>query len=100
MSDKKQTTVKQKPEHEIACGSVTASFYRRQSNSGYRYWDFGCTRHWHSRATGKKAFGTTFFHENEADLLEAITKACAWIRAKVAKPDPDKSPLGEQEGAS
>lgn len=85
MSEKKTTTAKQKPEHEIRCGAVTASIFLRQSNCGYRYYDLSLSRSWASRATGKTASGVTFFHENEADLVQSINEACAWMRKKVAQ---------------
>ena len=60
MNEKKKTA-KQKPEHEIRCGVVTASIYLRQSNCGFPYYDFSLSRVWESVTTGKQAHGTSFF---------------------------------------
>lgn len=100
MSEKKPTTTKQKPEHEIRCGTVTASVYLRQSNCGFPYYDFSLGRSWKSMTTGKQAHGTSFFDQNEADLVLAVHKACAWIRNKAAEASPGQSPVSEEPHAS
>ena len=82
MAEKKQSTTKQKPEHEVRCGTVTASIYLRQSNCGFPYYDFSLSRSWESKATGKRAHGTSFFEQNEADLADAVRQAAEWIRSR------------------
>ncbi len=83
MSDKKKTTgVKVEPEEEIRCGDVIASIYRRQSNAGYSYRDFTLTRCWTSLASGRESRGSSYYAENERDLVAAIQAAGDHIRAK------------------
>jgi len=83
MSDKKKTTgSKLKPEKEIRCGDVIASIYQRQSNAGYSYRDFTLTRCWTSLASGKESHGSSYYAENERDLVAAIQAASNHIRAK------------------
>ena len=100
MSEKKTTTAKQKPEHEIRCGAVTASIFLRQSNCGYRYYDLSLTRCWSSRTTGKPVSGVTFFHENERDLVQSINAACDWMRKKAAQDSLGESAAAENRDAS
>ena len=81
MSEKKEATLKQKPEHEIRCGEVTASIYRRQSNTGYVYRTYELDRRWRVVGTGKESKASSlFFDTNEQDLVQAVAQASAWIR--------------------
>lgn len=81
MSEKKEATLKQKAEHEIRCGEVTASIYRRQSNTGYVYWTYELARRWRVASTGKDSKASSlFFDTNERDLTQAVAQASAWIR--------------------
>ena len=96
MSEKKSNSVKQKPEHEIRCGAVTASIYLRQSNCGYPYLAYSLTRGWRSQATGKQAQGTSFFEQDEADLTQAASEAAEWIRRKNAEPVNGQQPAAEK----
>ena len=100
MSDKKQTNIKQKPEHEISCGTVIASIYLRQSNCGFPYYDFSLSRTWKSMTTGKPAHGTSFFDKNETDLIQAIRKACTWVRDKNAEAAAGEALVVEKQHAS
>ena len=84
MAEKKTSTTKQKPEHTVTCGEVTASIYLRQSNCGFPYYDFALGRTWKSVATGKECHGATFFDKNEEDVVEAVRKAAEWIRQRMA----------------
>ena len=99
MTDKKKhTTAKQTPEHVIRCGHVKASVYLRRSTCGYPYYDFGLSRTWKSMATGNQSHGTTFFDNNEDDLIEAVQNASAWIRQKMAAAHADL-PAADEAGA-
>ena len=80
---KKSNQTKQKPEHTIRHGEVTASIYMRQSNCGYPYYDFALTRSWKSMTTGKEAHGTTFFVKNRQDLVKVINEASNWIHQRM-----------------
>jgi hypothetical protein len=84
MTEKKKSTGSgAHPKHTIRSGEVTASIYQRQSNTGYAYLDFSLSRSWKSASTAKEAHGTSFFVENEEDLMEAIRQATEWIRSKI-----------------
>ena len=96
MSEKKPSSTKQKPEHEVRCGTVTASIYLRQSNCGYAYWGYSLSRGWQSQATGKQTHGTSFFDQDEADLTQAVRQASEWIRTKNAKAVNGQQPAAEK----
>ena len=100
MNEKKTKTTKQKPEHVIRCGVVKISIHLRQSNCGFPYWDYSIQRCWQSMATGKEAHGATFFDKNEADIVQAVGEASAWIRETVAQASLGESPAVENQDAS
>ena len=92
MSDRKgKPASKQKPEHTICCGEVTASIFLRQSNSGYTYYDFALDRSYRSMATGKELHGANFFERHKEELVQAVRKAAAWIREETARGVKDDS---------
>ena len=99
MNEKKPSTFRQKAEHQIRCGVVTASIYIRQSNCGFPYFDFSLTRSWKSVTTGKEAHGSSFFDCNEQDLVEAVQRACEWIRGKAEPTTPAGPPAVEKKHA-
>jgi hypothetical protein len=91
MNEKKKSAApRQKPLHTIRCGDVTATLTVRQSNCGYAYVDFSLARSWNSLTTGKEVQGTSFFAENEADLISAIRDASAWIRSRNSQEEEDE----------
>jgi hypothetical protein len=63
----------------IRKGAIAASVWRRQSPSGYAYYDYSLSRSWKSMSTEKQGYSKNFFETNEADLVEVIAKASAWI---------------------
>ena len=65
----------------IRKGAIAASVWQRQSPSGYAYYDFSLSRSWKSLSTEKTGYSKNFFETNEADLIEVIQKASAWITA-------------------
>jgi hypothetical protein len=68
------------PVHTIRVGAVSASIWRRQSTSGFAYYDFSLSRSWQSMSTNKTGHSKSFFTRSCAELLEVIKKACAWIK--------------------
>ncbi len=96
MNDKKKTTAKNKAEHTIRCGEVTAAIYLRQSNAGFVYFDFVLGRAWRSQTTGTEAHGSSFFEKNEQDLIRAVKEASAWIRTKVQSDLPNQQSDAER----
>lgn len=76
---KKRTAPVETPVHTIREGGVGASIWRRQSPSGYAYYDFSLTRSWKSLSSGNTGYSKNFFARNQAELLVVIEKASAWI---------------------
>lgn len=70
------------PIHTIREGSVGASIWRRQSPSGYAYYDFSLTRSWKSLSSGSTGYSKNFFARNHAELGIIIEKAAAWIASQ------------------
>jgi hypothetical protein len=89
MSEEKNSTRARKeqegesadPVQVIRKGAIAASVWQRQSPSGYAYYDFSLSRSWKSLSTDKTGYSKNFFETNEADLIEVIQKASAWITA-------------------
>ena len=84
MSEKPETKNKKSaaadtPIHTIREGSVGASIWRRQSPSGYAYYDFSLTRSWKSLSSGSTGYSKNFFARNQAELITVVEKAVAWI---------------------
>jgi len=67
------------PVSVIRKGALAARIWQRQSPSGYAYFDFSLSRSWKSKSTDKTGYSRNFFETNDADLLEVIQKASAWI---------------------
>ncbi len=63
----------------IRNGAIAASVWQRQSPSGYAYFDFSVSRSWRSLSTDRAGYSKNFFETNEAELIEVIQKASAWI---------------------
>lgn len=76
---KKKTVPAETPVHTIREGAVAASIWRRQSPSGYAYYDFSLTRSWKSLSSGSTGYSKNFFARNQVDLAVVIDKAAAWI---------------------
>ena len=67
------------PVSVIRKGAIAASIWQRQSPSGFAYFDFSLSRSWKSKSTDKTGYSRNFFETNDADLVEVIQKASAWI---------------------
>ncbi|HEY4310848.1 MAG TPA: hypothetical protein VGN12_15465 [Pirellulales bacterium] len=68
------------PVHTIREGAVAASIWKRQSTSGYAYFDFSLSRSWKSMSTNKTGYSKSFFTRNEPELHLVIEKASVWIK--------------------
>lgn len=84
MNDKQETKKKkaastETPVHTIRAGSVAASIWRRQSPSGYVYFDFSLARSFKSLSSGNTGGSRNFFARNRHELTEVIDQACRWI---------------------
>lgn len=67
------------PVHTLNEGAVTAMIWRRQSPSGYAYYDFSLARSWQSLSSGSTAHSRNFFAANQEDLMKVIEQASQWI---------------------
>lgn len=70
------------PVQVIRQGAIAASIWRRQSPSGFAYYDFSLSRSWKSQGTGKTGYSKSFFGANEKELVEVVQKATAWIASQ------------------
>jgi hypothetical protein len=59
--------------------NVVCSVYLRTNNCGYSYHDFVLARTFTTR-TERENKSETFFASCEADLIQAVQAAAAWIR--------------------
>ncbi len=68
-----------KPVKTIRHGAVAANIWRRQSPTGFEYFDFSLSRSWKTQKTGREGYSPNFFATNEPELLETINEAASWI---------------------
>lgn len=87
MSEQKETKPRKKaeggeaaePVNVIRRGAIAASIWRRQSPSGYAYFDFSLSRSWKSMSSDKTGYSKNFFDRNVPELQEVIEEASRWI---------------------
>lgn len=84
MNDKQETKKKkpapvETPVHTIRAGSVAASIWRRQSPSGYVYFDYSLARSFKSLSSGNTGYSKNFFAKNQEELSSVIEQAARWI---------------------
>lgn len=70
------------PVQVVRQGAIAASIWKRQSPSGFAYYDFSLSRSWKSMSSEKMGYSKNFFETNQHDLIEVIQKASAWIIAQ------------------
>jgi hypothetical protein len=73
----KKTTAK--PVKTLRHGAVAASIWRRQSPTGFEYFEFSLSRSWKTKTTGKEGYSSNFFPTNEKELSAVVLEASAWI---------------------
>ena len=78
-SKKKKPAAAETPVHTIAEGAVAASIWRRQSPSGYAYYDYSLTRRFQSLSSGSTGHSRNFFATNQEELMKVIEQASQWI---------------------
>jgi hypothetical protein len=76
---KKKPAAAETPVHTVREGAVAASIWRRQSPSGYAYYDFSLARSWQSLSSGSTGYSRNFFSRNQEELMTVIDKASQWI---------------------
>lgn len=77
--------VKKSPEHVIRDGGVAAMIWRRESTTGFPYYEFSLSRSWKSVSSGKTGYSQNFFSRNETQLVKVIELASRWISEKEAQ---------------
>lgn len=85
-SEQKPEPKKTKPEgkdtaelaHTVRDGAIAASIWRRQSQTGFPYFEFSLSRSYASVSTGKKGYRSNFFARNKEQLLKVVDEACDW----------------------
>src|SRR5262245_19877586 len=90
MSEEKDTAdttkpsenVRPEPVHVIREGAIDASIWKRQSPSGFAYYDFTLSRSWKSASTQRTSYSKSFFETNRQALIDAVTKTSLWIEAQ------------------
>jgi hypothetical protein len=90
-SKKKKMVDAETPVHTIRAGAVAASIWRRQSPSGYVYFDYSLARSFKSLSSGNTGYSKNFFARNQQELVKVIEQASQWIveheqRQLVAEP--------------
>ncbi len=73
-----------KPIKMIRHGAVAASIWRRQSPSGFEYFDFSLSRSWKTQKSGREGYSPNFFANNETELLATVNEAASWIAGQQA----------------
>lgn len=83
MNDEQIESKKKKPEGEakttdpvqtVREGAVAASIWRRQSPSGFAYYEYSLSRSWKSMSSGKTGYSQNFFARHKAELLNVIDR--------------------------
>jgi hypothetical protein len=76
---KKKPTPAETPVHTIRTGAITASIWRRQSPSGFVYFDYSLARNFQSLSSGSAGSSRNFFAQNRQEIIEAVEQASRWI---------------------
>lgn len=76
---KKKATQVETPVHTIRSGAVAASIWKRQSPSGYVYFDYSLARTFKSLSTGSTGYSKNFFVRNQKELSSVIEQATTWV---------------------
>lgn len=96
MTDKpKEADERRQPMKTIRNGAIAANIWRRQTPTGYGYLDFSLSRSWKLASGEKEGYSSSFFEQNEAALLDVITRAADYIRTHSADSLPQESDKAE-----
>lgn len=84
-SRNKKSVAAETPVHTVRAGAVAASIWRRQSPSGYVYFDFSLARSFKSLSSGNVGYSKNFFARNQKELASVIEQASRWIAEHESK---------------
>ncbi len=76
--------------HTVRDGAIAANIWKRQSQTGFPYYEYSLSRSYKSVSSGKSGYTSNFFARNEAALLNVIQQASRWIADAEAKESTDK----------
>ena len=82
---KSQKRNQQKPVKVFRVGAIAASVWKRQTPTGFEYLDFSLSRSWKLKSGEKEGYSTSFFHNNEAALVEVVKEACEFIQSQTVQ---------------
>ena len=71
--------------HTVRDGAIAANIWRRQSQTGFPYYEFSLSRSYKSMSSGKTGYRDNFFSKNEAQLVNVIEQASKWIAEREAQ---------------
>ncbi len=71
--------VEMRPVKTIRQGAIAASIWKRQSPSGFEYFDFSLSRSWKTKNTGKEGYSPNYFAGNCESLVTVCQDAANWI---------------------
>lgn len=72
------------PAHVLRDGGIAAMVWRRESATGFPYYEYSLSRSWKSQ-NGKTGYSQNYFARNEAQLVKVIELASRWISEAEAK---------------
>jgi len=72
------------PEQVFRDGGIAAMIWRRESTTGFPYYEYSISRSWKNQA-GKTGYSQNYFSRNEAQLINVIGQATKWIADAEAK---------------
>lgn len=71
------------PEHVIRDGGIAAMIWRRESATGFPYYEYSLSRSWKNQS-GKTGYSQNYFARNETQLVHVIELASRWISEREA----------------
>lgn len=81
------------PVQTIREGAVAASIWKRQSPTGFPYYDFSLSRSWKSMSSGKTGYSPNFFSRHKAELLNVIER----VTEEIMKLEAAQQPMAPEE---
>jgi len=81
METKKKTKSKTtpKPVKTFRQGVLAAHVWKRQSQTGYSFFEFSISRYYKSQNGDKEGYSSNYFARNQSAIVEVVQQASAWI---------------------
>ena len=87
----KSDEAKKGPEQVIRDGGIAAMIWRRESTTGFPYYEFSISRSWKSVSSGKTGYSQNYLAKNEAQLVKVIELASKWIAEAESRDQAEKA---------